>query len=146
MCTILQVKHDTRWWSTNSHFGYGWLQVRSSLSRHRSEGGMCAGAGKQQSEHTQSLIQVNLSAWWKAWCTWISPSGNEAAICLLEFSQRRLIISRFPILLGCINIWRKEMLRLLLQKFLLLVRLCWSLQSAGISEIPTANQIFILSR
>lgn len=146
MCTILQVKHDTRWWSTNSHFGYGWLQVRPSLNRQRSEGGMCAGAGKQQSEHTQSLIQVNLSAWWKAWCTWISPSGNEAAICLLEFSQRRLIISRFPILLGCINIWRKEMLRLLLQKFLLLVRLCWSLQSAGISEIPTANQIFILSR
>lgn len=146
MCIILQVKHETRWWSMSSYFEHGWLQVRPSLNRHRRERGMCAGAGKRQSEHTQSLIQVNLSAWWKAWCTWISPSGNEAAMCLLEFSQRRLIISRFPILLGWTNIWRKEMLCLLLQKFLLLVDIYWSLQSPGISEIPTAHQTFALPR
>lgn len=129
----------------SSHFGYSWLQVRTSLNNHKSEAGVRARAGKQQSECTQSLIQVNLSVWWKGWWMRISPSGNEAAMCLLEFSQRRLIISRFPILLGWINIWRKEKLCLLLQKFLL-VCIYWSLQSPGISEIPTADQVFTLPR
>lgn len=111
------MKHDIRWLSRSLHFACSdckWKFLWTVTKVKKRCIGMCAHvhmwvhlqARKQESEHTQSCIQVNqLTAWWMQ----ISPSGNEAAICLLEFSQRRMITSRLPSLLGWNDIWGKVM-------------------------------------
>lgn len=111
------MKHDIRWLSRSLHFECSdckWKFLWTVTKVKKRCIGMCAHvhmwvrlqARKQESEHTQSCIQVNqLTAWWMQ----ISPSGNEAAICLLEFSQRRMITSRLPSLLGWNDIWGKVM-------------------------------------
>lgn len=128
----------------SSRFWYSWLQVRTSLSSHKSKG-VCTWEKGTEQAHTEphsgesewpveSLVNVDFTIW--KWSCYM----------FTRVLTRKIIISRFPVLLGWINIWRKKKPCLLLQKFLLLVCVYWSLESAGISEIPTADQVFTLPR